>query len=92
MKFTYGFTTKTVHGKRYVYFWRYTGSGHKTEKYIGPAGKAETERKALQVEFEYLQGLQQELTSRILKVKDVLAQGESSQKDRRIFQEMYKKS
>jgi hypothetical protein len=34
MKFTYGFTTKTIRGKEYTYFWKYTGTGHKTEVYV----------------------------------------------------------
>ena len=73
MKFNYGFARKKIHGKEYVYFWKYTGTGHKTEQYIGRKGKAETERRALQVELEYLQGLQEELTARILKIKVELA-------------------
>jgi hypothetical protein len=69
MKFTYGFTTKTIKGKEYVYFWRYDGTGHKTEQYIGRIDKDETQRRALQVELEYLLELQQELAVRISKLK-----------------------
>lgn len=69
MKFTYGFTTKTVKGKQYVYFWKYTGTGHKTEIYIGRAGKPATEKKALHVKLEYLQGLQEEISETIRQAK-----------------------
>jgi len=69
MKFTYGFVTKTVRGKEYVYFWKYTGTGRKTEQYIGPAGKPKTEKKRLEVELEYLTGLQEELNARIGKLR-----------------------
>ena len=69
MKFTYGFTTKNIRGKRYVYFWNYTGTGRKTEVYIGREGKPETEKKALQVELEYLLGLQLELAAKISKIQ-----------------------
>jgi hypothetical protein len=65
MKFTYGFAAKTVRGKEYVYFWKYTGTGHKAEQYIGPAGKPKTEKRRLEVELEYLTGLQEELNARI---------------------------
>jgi hypothetical protein len=44
VKFTYGFATKKIHGKEYVYFWKYTGTGCKNEQYIGRVGKAETEK------------------------------------------------
>jgi hypothetical protein len=69
MKFTYGFTTKTIQGKEYVYFWKYTGTGHKTEQYVGRAGKPATEKKALQIKLEYLMGLQEEIAERIRQTK-----------------------
>lgn len=78
MKFTYGFTTKTIRGKEYVYFWKYTGTGRKTEIYIGPAGKAKTEKKALEVKLAYLQGLEQEIAETIRQVKAELEKLEGS--------------
>jgi hypothetical protein len=74
LKFTYGFATKTVKARKYVYFWKYTGTGHKTEQYIGPAGKARTNRRMLQVKLEYLQGLQEEITETIRQVQEQLAE------------------
>lgn len=68
MKFTFGFRVKSVKGKEYVYFWKYTGTGHKNERYIGPADKPATEKKRLQMELQYLTGLQEELTVRIGKL------------------------
>ena len=70
MKFTYGFTAKTIKGKKYVYFWKYTGTGRKTEMYVGPAGKPKTQRRALQVKLEYLQGLQEEITATIQQAQE----------------------
>ena len=69
MKFTYGFTTKTVKGKEYVYFWRYTDTGRKAEQYIGRAGQAKTERKALEVKLVCLQSLQEEIAETIRQAK-----------------------
>lgn len=71
MKFPYGFTEKTVKGKKYVYFWRYD-SGQKSELYIGRAGQVKTQRRALQTKLEYLQGLQQELSETIRKTEQEL--------------------
>lgn len=73
MKFTYGFTTKTIKGKEYVYFWRYTGTGHKTEIYVGPLGKLKTEKRMLHTKLEYLQGLQEEINATIGQVQEQLA-------------------
>lgn len=72
MKFTYGFTTKTVHGKEYTYFWEYTGTGRKTEQYMGPAGKVKTQRRMLEMQLKYLEGLEQELSVRIQKARQEL--------------------
>jgi transposase len=69
MKFTYGFTIKTVKGKEYVYFWRYMDTGRKAEQYIGRAGQAKTERKALEVKLVCLQSLQEEIAETIRQAK-----------------------
>ena len=97
MKFTYGFARKKIHGKEYVYFWRYNGTGHKIEKYIGRKDKAETERRALQVELGYLESLQDELTARILKIKVELADEqpsdeEPSEKAKKMFKRLLKEA
>ncbi|MCK4474225.1 hypothetical protein KAU30_00175 [Candidatus Bathyarchaeota archaeon] len=90
MRFTYGFARKKIHGKEYLYFWKYTGTGHKTEQYIGRVGKAETERRRLQVELQYLESLQDELTARILKIKAELTE-EPSKENKKLFRELVKK-
>lgn len=72
MKFTYGFTTKTVKGKQYLYFWKYGGTGRKTEQYIGPAHALKTQRKALHTKLLYLEGLEQELCEMIRQTRQEL--------------------
>jgi hypothetical protein len=65
LKFTYGFTAKTVKGNQYLYFWQYTGTGRKMEQYMGPAGTLKTQRKALTTKLKYLEALEQELSEMI---------------------------
>jgi hypothetical protein len=72
MKFTYGFTVKTVQGKEYVYFWRYDGTGRKLEQYIGRAGKPKTEKRRLEVEYAYLKSLREELDAKISQLEEQL--------------------
>lgn len=72
LKFNYGFTTKTVHGKEYSYFWKCEGTGRKTEVYLGRADALKTQKNALLTELTYLQGLDRELTQRILKINQKL--------------------
>jgi hypothetical protein len=72
MKFTYGFTVKTVQGKDYVYFWRYDGTGHKTEQYTGRAGKPKTKKRQLEVEYAYLKSLREELDAKISQLEEQL--------------------
>ncbi len=74
MKFTYGFVNKTVKNRMYTYFWKYNGTGHKIETYIGPADKPKTERLALQIKLEYLQSLQTEITATIQETQQKFAQ------------------
>jgi hypothetical protein len=74
MKFTYGFTVKTIRGKEYVYFWKYVGTGRKTEQYIGRVGKPQTRKRALQVKLAYLIGLQEEITCTIKQAEQELAE------------------
>jgi hypothetical protein len=45
-----GLEVRTVKGRRYLYFWKYDEArGRRTRvwKYLGPAGREETKRKAL---------------------------------------------
>lgn len=74
MKFTYGFTIKTIQGKEYIYFWKYTGTGHKTEVYVGRAGKPKTETRKLKIKLQYLEGLQEEIAATIRQVKEQLGE------------------
>ena len=63
LTFTYGFTEKTIRKRLYLYFWAYSSTGHKNEKYVGPAGKAETEGKALQFKLQYFKELEKEASA-----------------------------
>jgi hypothetical protein len=72
LKFTYGFVVKTVHGKQYSYFWKYTGTGRKTEEYMGATGKVKTQRRMLQTKLKYLEGLEQELSETIRQTRQEL--------------------
>ena len=74
MKFTYGFANKTVKGKEYTYFWRYNGTGHKTEKYMGRVGRLKTQRRVLQTKLAYLEGLEQEISETIKRTRAELEQ------------------
>ena len=74
MQYTYGFTQKTIHNKQYTYFWKYNGTGQKTETYLGPAGKTATQRAALQTKIQHLENLQEEITALIQQAKDELVE------------------
>jgi restriction endonuclease S subunit len=65
LKFVYGFTTKTVQDKQYVYFWKCTGTGRKTEQYMGREGRLRTQRRVLTTKLAYLEGLEQEIQEMI---------------------------
>ena len=91
MKFTYGITTKTVHGRRYTYFWKYQGTGRKNELYIGPEDKPSTRIRALRTELKYLEELQEELTVRIFQLKADLAEKEPSEQQQQDFQKTHRK-
>jgi hypothetical protein len=43
---------------------------HKTEQYIGRAGKPQTEKKVLQIKLEYFEGLQSEIAETIRQVRE----------------------
>lgn len=64
-QFTFGFLDKTVKGHTYTYFWTYDGAGHKSEVYLGRAGKPKTQRRALETKLKHLEGLQQEIQEMI---------------------------
>lgn len=72
MKFTYGFTTKTVHGKEYIYFWEYSGTGRKLERYMGPVARVKTQRRMLQTKLAYLENLGRELNETIKQTRQDL--------------------
>ena len=72
MRLGYGVTIKTVKGKRYAYFWFYNGKGKKTEKYLGPVEDPETEKRALEMQLEYLQKVKDEIENEIQRISKKL--------------------
>jgi hypothetical protein len=74
LKFVYGFTTKTIKQKEYIYFWQSTGTGHKTEQYMGRAGRLKTQRRVLTTKIAYLEGLEEEIRVSIEQAKAELEQ------------------
>ena len=73
-EFAFGFLNRTVKNHEYTYFWTYDGAGHKTETYLGRAGKPKTQKRALMVKLAYFQGLEQELAEMIRQTKAELEQ------------------
>jgi hypothetical protein len=73
-QFTFGFLDKTVKGHEYSYFWTYDGSGHKTEVYLGRAGKPKTQRRALETKLKYLEVLEQEIQTMVKQTRADLEQ------------------
>jgi hypothetical protein len=73
-QFTFGLMDKTVKNHRYSYFWTYDGSGHKTEVYLGRAGKPKTQRRALETKLKHLEMLQQEIQEMIKQTRAELEQ------------------
>lgn len=73
-QFTFGFLDKTVKGHEYSYFWTYDGSGHKTETYLGRAGRPKTQRRALETKLRHLEGLQQEIQEMVKQTRAELEQ------------------
>jgi hypothetical protein len=71
-QFTFGFLDKTVKGHVYSYFWTYDGTGHKSEVYLGRAGKLKTQRRALETKLKYLELLQQELAEMVKQARTEL--------------------
>lgn len=58
----------------YSYFWTYNGTGHKTEIYLGRAGKLKTRKRALETKLKYLEGLQRTIEGMIEKTRVDLEQ------------------
>lgn len=73
-KFTFGLMDKTVKSHMYSYFWTYDGSGHKTEVYLGRAGKPKTQRRALETKLRHLKGLEQTIQEMIKQTQAELEQ------------------
>jgi hypothetical protein len=65
---------KTVKGHMYSYFWTYNGTGHKSETYLGRAGKPRTQKRALETKLKYLEGLQRTIEGMIEKTRVDLEQ------------------
>jgi hypothetical protein len=73
-QFTFGLMDKTVKGHMYSYFWTYDGSGHKTEIYLGRAGKPKTRKRALETKMKHLERLQQTIQEMLRQTRAELEQ------------------
>jgi hypothetical protein len=63
-----GLATKKVHGRRYLYFWRYdrlNGRSEKVDRYVGPVGSAETGEKAVRMLLEHAMDAKAEVDLRV---------------------------
>ncbi len=63
-----GLAAKTVHGRRYLYFWCYDrlgGRSRKVERYVGPVGSSETSGKAVRMLLEHAEGVKAEVDRRV---------------------------
>lgn len=71
-----GLATKTVRGRRYLYFWRYDrldGRSVKTERYVGPVGSAGTSERAVGMLLEHAEDAKAEVDSRVSRYRRALA-------------------
>ncbi len=70
-----GLATKTVHGKRYIYFWWYdglNGRSKKVERYVGPVGSMETREKAVRLLLEHAMNAKAEVDLRVARYRRAL--------------------
>lgn len=58
----------------YSYFWTYDGSGHKSEVYLGRAGKFKTQKRALEIKLRHLEEIQQTIQEMIKQTRTDLEQ------------------
>ena len=70
-----GLATKIVHGRRYLYFWRYdrrNGRSEKMDKYVGPVGSAKTGEKAVRMLLEHAVSVKAEVDLRVARYRRAL--------------------
>jgi len=70
-----GLATKTVHGRRYLYFWRYNrlnGRSEKVERYVGPVGLMETGERAVKMLLEHAMDAKEEVDLRVARYRRAL--------------------
>jgi len=70
-----GLAMKIVHGRRYLYFWRYVrlnGTSKKVERYVGPVGSNETGEKAVRMLLEHAMDAKEEVDLRVARYKSAL--------------------
>jgi len=70
-----GLATKIVHGRRYLYFWRYdrsNGTSRKMERYVGPVGLIETSDKAVRMLLEHAIDAKEEVDIRLARYRRAL--------------------
>jgi hypothetical protein len=70
-----GLAMKIVHGRRYLYFWRYgklNGASKKVERYVGPVGAAQTGEKAVRMLLEHAVDAKAEVDLRVARYRSAL--------------------
>ena len=70
-----GLATKVVHGRRYLYFWRYdrsNGTSKKVERYVGRVGSTETGEKAVRMLLEHAIDAKAEVDLRLTRYRRAL--------------------
>ena len=71
-----GLATKTVHGRRYLYFWRYdrlNGRSVKTERYVGPVGSVGTSERAVRMLLKHAEDTKAAVDLRVSRYRRALA-------------------
>jgi hypothetical protein len=70
-----GLATKIVHGRRYLYFWRYersNGTSRKMERYVGPVRSTKTGEKAVRMLLEHAIDAKAEVDLRLTRYRRAL--------------------
>jgi hypothetical protein len=70
-----GLATKFVHGRRYLYIWRYdrsNGRSEKVERYVGRVGSTQTGERAVRMLLEHAMDAKAKVDLRIARYKNAL--------------------
>ena len=75
-----GTITKTVKGRRYVYF-EYFEDGKTVQKYCGPEGSRQARIKSLEIEYRLLEKRQAAIAERMTSVKKEMERAKAGTED-----------